>query len=129
MHGIRRVESGTLFALAWTARALSIFSAGVLLLFLFGEGFDPSRVTPRQWVGLVFFPLGVVAGMVVAWWREGVGGAVSVGSLVAFYAWHVLAAGGPPRGLAFVAFTLPGFLFLLHGLLSEGADGQDYATG
>ena len=122
---MRRTSQGSrrkLFALAWTARALSLVSAGLLLLFFIGEGFDPSRVAPRDWAGLLFFPLGVVAGMAVGWWREGVGGAVSVVSLLAFYAWHILVDGGPPNGVAFVAFTLPGFMFLLYGLLSRGTD-------
>jgi hypothetical protein len=119
MRGIRRGESLALVALAWSARATSVVSTGLLLLFFVGEGFDPSDVTPRQWAGLLFFPLGVVAGMILAWWREGVGGAVTVGSLLAFYAWHVLAGGWVPRGSAFIAFSLPGFLFLLYGLLSR----------
>ena len=111
---------GALSALLWTARALSVVSVVILLLFLLGEdGLDPSKVRPREWAGLLFFPFGVMVGMVVAWWRERLGGAVCVGSLLAFYFWHLLTAGGPPKGLAFLAFSLPGFLFLLYGLLSR----------
>ena len=129
MRGIGRGERDALFALAWSARATSVVSVGLLLLFFIGEGFDPSGVTPRQWVGLIFFPLGVVAGMAVAWWREGVGGLVTVGSLLGFYVWHVLAGGWVPRGFIFVVFALPGFLFLLHALLARRADGPRLAAG
>ena len=129
MRGIRRGESGALFALAWAARATSVVSTGLLLLFFVGEGFDPSGVTPRQWAGLLFFPLGVVAGMILAWWREGVGGVVTVGSLLAFYAWHVLAGDWVPRGSAFIAFALPGFLFLLHALLSRRTNEPGLVAG
>ena len=130
MRGSRRGKSGALlFALVWSARVLSVVSTGLLLLFLIGEGFDPSKVTPRQWVGFTFFPLGVVVGMVVAWWREGVGGGITVGSLLAFYLWRALAHDGPPDGVAFVAFSLPGFLFLLHWLLSMRANNSGRTVG
>ncbi len=39
--------------LRWAARLLSLLSIGILLLFLAGEGFDASRVAPREWVGLL----------------------------------------------------------------------------
>lgn len=129
MRGIGRDEGRALYALAWSARALSIVSAGLLLLFFIGEGFDPSRVVLREWVGLLFFPFGVVVGLILAWRREGLGGAVSVASLLAFYVWNILASGGLPRGLAFVAFTLPGFLFLLYALLSSRLDEPGLASG
>ena len=130
MHGIRGSGEGVgLCALVWSARALSIVSAGLLLLFVVGEGFDPSGITLRQWAGLLFFPFGVLAGMGVGWWREGVGGAITVGSLLAFYVWHLLAGGWLPRGFGFVAFALPGFLFLLYGLLSRRTGEPHLAAG
>ena len=51
------------------ARVGSIASVTLLLMLFAGEGFDPSQVAPRQWVGLVFFPLGIIAGMAIAWWK------------------------------------------------------------
>lgn len=121
---------GVLTALLWTARALSVVSVVLLLLFLTGEdGLDPSKVRPREWVALLFFPLGVMAGMVVGWWREGLGGAVCAGSLLAFYAWHLLSTGGLPGGIYFFAFSLPGFLFLLYGLLSKRSRELRFTVG
>ena len=120
MHMYRKGATGALSTLLWTARALSVVSVLMLLLFLSGEdGLDSSKVRPHEWAGLLFFPFGVIAGMFVAWWRERLGGAVCVGSLLAFYVWQLLVAGGLPRGPYFLAFTLPGFLFLLYGLLSR----------
>jgi hypothetical protein len=121
MIAITRNESVMLSALLWTARILSVTSVGLLLLFVFGEGFDPARVTPSQWVGFMFFPLGVAAGMIVSWWREGLGGVLTVGSLLGFYVWHLSQSGSLRGGWAFFAFSLPGFLFLLYGLLSHGS--------
>src|SRR6266496_948292 len=64
--------------LRWIARAGSLLSIGLILLFLIGEGFDTTQVTLKQWIGLLFFPSGVVIGMIVAWWKEEGGAAGAV---------------------------------------------------
>jgi hypothetical protein len=108
--------------LRWAARVGSVISIGILLLFIIGEGFHPAKVAPREWVGLLFFPGGVVAGMIVGWWREGLGGAIAVASLLAFYlVYGFLLSGKFPSGAAFLVFAAPGFLFLTHWLLTRGA--------
>jgi hypothetical protein len=107
--------------LHWLARALSIVSIFVLLLFVVGEGVNPAALRSREWILMIFFPIGVIAGMAVAWGREGLGGAITVVSLIAFYLTHLLFSGGFPRGWAFVAFASPGFLFLAHWLLTRDA--------
>jgi hypothetical protein len=100
-------------AIRWTARVWAIASIGLILAFLVGEGFHPSQVRAREWLGLLFFPVGICAGMVLAWWKEGLGGAITVLSLVAFYGIHLATAGTFPRGWAWWVFAAPGFLFLL----------------
>lgn len=108
-----------MFSLRWLARLCSVVSVGLLLVFVVGEGFNPARVALREWLLLWFFPLGVAVGLIVAWWREGLGGGVSVGSLLAFYALHGLLEGGVfPRGWAFILFAAPGGLFLASSILS-----------
>ncbi len=107
--------------LHWLARALSIISILILLLFVVGERFNPAALRPREWILMIFFPIGVIAGMAVAWGREGLGGAITFVSLVAFYLTHFLFTGGFPRGWAFVAFASPGFLFLAHWLFTRDA--------
>ncbi|HZM85841.1 MAG TPA: hypothetical protein VFF31_04705, partial [Blastocatellia bacterium] len=73
-----------------------------------------------EWIGLLFFPFGVVVGMLVAWKREALGGFLSIGSLMCFYLVYGLIMGdGPPRGWAFAMFTAPAFLFLLSGLMTK----------
>ena len=88
----------------------------ILLVFAFGEGLNLSHFTARELLLFVFFPLGFCVGMVAGWWREGLGGSITVGSLAAFYLVDRLLSSGFPRGFAFVALAAPGFLFLICGL-------------
>lgn len=102
----------------WTARVLSVFSTAVLLLFLFGEPFPVENITATQWVAFLLFPIGVVIGFAVAWWREGLGGSITVGSLLAFYLVFTTLMREPlTKGGWFLVFALPAFLFLLSALL------------
>jgi hypothetical protein len=60
----------------WTARVWSIASIGIILRFIFGEGMK--RVRPSEWLLFLFFPAGICIGMILAWWKEGVGGGITV---------------------------------------------------
>jgi hypothetical protein len=106
----------------WMARAWSIASVGFVLLMFIGsglaEGFNPAQFTTRDWVGLFFFPFGICLGMIVAWRREGLGGGITVGSLLAFYAALRIMGGQFPRGPWFALVAAPGILFLMSWVLS-----------
>jgi hypothetical protein len=109
-----------LFLFRWSARLLSIASTALLLLFVFGEKFEASKVTGRQWLALVFFPMGIVVGFVVAWWKEGLGGGITIASLLIFYLIFVLLLRGDlARGIWFLVFAVPGFLFLASYAISR----------
>ena len=112
---------GTLtFGLRWTARAWSVVSLGLLLLFFIGEGFVPTEVTPYEWIGLLFFPIGVASGMILAWWKEGCGSMLTLVSFLAFYLVYGLGLRGDlPRGWAFTLFAAPGVLFFACWFLSH----------
>lgn len=114
-------KSSFISLLLWTARVLSVVVLVVLLLFLFGEGAfsDPSALSAKEWIGLLFFPFGVIAGMLIAWWRAGLGAAITLGSLSLFYISDWLFSGNLPRGPFFMLFSLPGLLFGLYWLLAR----------
>ena len=105
--------------LRWAARLASLASLGFVLLFAIGEGFTPLKMTARDLALGVFFPFGICAGMVLAWWREGWGGCVIVASFLGFYAVHFAFSGTLPRGPWFAIFATPGALFLLSRLLTR----------
>jgi hypothetical protein len=100
----------TQFILRWAARLASLGVIVLLLQFIVGEDF--SRVTTRELVGLLFFPLGVVIGFVLSWWREIWGAALAALSLLGFYLiFGLLLTGKFPGGPWFLIFTSPALLF------------------
>ena len=105
----------------WTTRVLSILSIGMLLLFFFGEAdfTQPITLTTREWVQVMFFPLGVMAGMILGWRHEGAGALVTLLSLAAFYTADFLFTGTFPGGPYFLLFSLPGILFGVTRLVSR----------
>ena len=123
-----RIDLGVPLALIeMLARVGSIASITLLLMLFAGEGLHPSQVAPREWVGLFFFPLGVIVGMAIAWWKEGLGAAITLGSLLGLYLVYGFFMRSHLGGWAFIVFASPGFLFLLHWLFS-GAE-EKHALG
>lgn len=107
----------------WIARLSSLVSIGLLLAFLFGEDGLNLQLSATEWLGLLFFPGGVIIGMVLGWWREGWGGLIAIASLAAFYLEQYFISGRLPGGPWFILFSLPGFLFVLSWWLTHRTDG------
>jgi hypothetical protein len=103
----------------WTARALAVVVVGFVSLTLIGEGgFNPFRLTAGDAALMLCFWT-AVAGLVVAWWSESVGGALTVGGMLLFYAVHWSVSGQFPRGWYFGLIALPGLLFLFSAALDR----------
>jgi hypothetical protein len=102
--------------LRWTARVWGIASFLLILAFVAG-GAERVQPTANEAVGLLLFPVGVVVGFGIAWWREGVGGLVTAGSLALFYLWIFGRDGRLPPGTYFLLLSAPGFLHIANALL------------
>lgn len=101
-----------LVAVRWTARIWSIASALVVVPFLFpGESMHP---TAQEALGLLCFPGGMLLGFAIAWWREGLGGIVTLLSMVLFYLWIYQRDGRVPMSPYFLLLAAPGLLFVLY---------------
>lgn len=115
-----RIDSGLPLAVIELLARIGSIASITLLIFLFmEEAFHPSEISPNEWAGLLFFPIGVMIGMIVAWWKEGLGSAVTLLSLLAFYLVYGYLLRNHIGGWVFIAFASPGFLFLLHRLLRD----------
>ena len=118
MFSPRVNEPTYLFAIRWAARVLSVASIGFILLFVFGEGTGWLSVRGQDLVGLAFFPVGLIIGLVLGWRRELSGGLVAVGSILLFYLVYGLAINRNVfQGWAFLVLSIPGWVFLLYALL------------
>lgn len=109
------------FRLLWKLHTLiivlSIISIAVMLTFFNSDVPTFGQMAPKQWVGFLFFPIGVIAGMLLGWWREVLGGAVTVLSLFGFYLiYGWLLNSQVWLGAWFIVFALPGILFLISGM-------------
>lgn len=94
------------------ARFWSVLSTIMILLFVFGEGLDPSKLKLNEWIGFIFFPIGLLLGLIIAWKKEIIGGVISIISIVVFgfimvINWFIIALG------------FPAALFILHGTISK----------
>ena len=112
-------------ALSWVARIWSFASIAFVLVFIFGEVFrgHGAKPTAAEWIGLALFPGGVVVGLVVAWFRDGIGWTIATGCLIGFYGWNLLERGRFPTGPYFLLVAAPGILFLLSSLIAEASRG------
>ena len=119
----RKINLGLPMALIeFLARVGSVASITFVVLVFWGEAFNPSEISRTEWIGLAFFPIGVTIGMIVAWWKEGLGSALTIGSLVAFYVVYGYLFKNHIGGWAFITVASPGFLFLLHWLLRNSGE-------
>ncbi len=108
--------SPLLLTVRWIARISSILIIAVFLLMFFGEGFDPAKVKPIEWILLLFGPFGFMFGMILGWWKEGLGGAITI---LCFFG-AMLVGDYSGSGAAYMAVcAAPGFLFLIAWLLSK----------
>lgn len=109
-------DPAAVVVIRWLARAASLASIGLLVAFATSGGNWP---TTLEWVLIACFPIGTVAGMAIAWWKEIAGGLVTLASLASFYAIATVAGGGPPTGPWFIAFAAPGLALLGCGIASR----------
>jgi hypothetical protein len=111
-QALQEISDVFIVGLRWAARALGVMVIGTAALFLLGEGgVSLMRLTPREGILMVLF-LTALAGMVVGWRHEALGGALTVGSLALFYVLEWSFRGRVPTGGALALVALPGLLFL-----------------
>ena len=114
----RENEETALFILRWSGRVFGLTVLFLLALFYLTGGVGATEITIRQYIGLLFFPVGLAIGFVVGWRNELAGGMISVLSVAAFYlVYGLLLSGSIRQGSAFLIFAVPGVLFLSYGIL------------
>jgi hypothetical protein len=101
-----------ILVLRWTARVLGTFIAGMLLLFMIGNHYNPFTMQLRDAVHTLFMPVAVLIGLLLAWRWELLGGALATGGMVGWYAMMLARSGQLNAGWAPLVIAVPGLLFL-----------------
>lgn len=104
--------------LQWIGR---VTSAVVLAFILFSATVPSGPPTNKQLGAMIFFPGLVGIGLILCWWREGLGAIVATAGLVGFYAWHAISGAHLARGPWFVICWSPTLLFAASWLLRHRA--------
>jgi hypothetical protein len=106
----------------WTARVLTVFLVGIVVVMFVGVtidgGFHPLRLKGVEPIQMIFFWTGCI-GMVIAWRAPVVGGALSLVAMTLFFTVEFAVRGGPPRGLVLYLMLFPGILYLVSALLRK----------
>jgi hypothetical protein len=100
-----------LLVLRWLARITGLILAGLVLLFVVGEG-PPNPVRQPFSVQLEFLAMFLMlVGFLLGWRWEAAGGILAVVGFTIFFATEIVVNGRPP-GRAIPLFAIPGVLFL-----------------
>jgi hypothetical protein len=106
--------------LRWAARALTTVLVGLIVVMFVGVtldgGFHPLRLKGVEPIQMIFFWTACI-GMVIAWRWSVLGGALSFGAMILFFAVELAVNGRLPGGLVLYLMLLPGILFLVDGFI------------
>lgn len=109
--------------LRWIARIWGIATIAFLTVMFLGHVFGPGGFgTFNGFIDALqftFYPVGVVAGLILAWKREGPGGFLTVGSVAAFHLLRLVKHGDPAFNGMIDGLATPGALFIACWLLSR----------
>ncbi|MBN1642107.1 MAG: hypothetical protein JXA09_12810 [Anaerolineae bacterium] len=110
----------------WIGRVLALLTVAFVLVFFFGEAdfSQPLRLSAGEIISLLFFPLGLIGGNVLGWWREGLGALITLGSLCVFYALDLAFTGTFPSGSYFALLASPSLFYGLYWILSRARRAQ-----
>ncbi|MCA9075160.1 MAG: hypothetical protein KDA93_09010 [Planctomycetaceae bacterium] len=115
----------------WAARALGMLIVGMVVVMAVGQGVDPTKFNGIE-LGMLISLLAALVGMVALWWREGIGGAISLAGMIAFNGLNFAASGKFPGGPVFPVCFLPGVLSLICayvGRARSNSAGSDQPVG
>jgi hypothetical protein len=104
-----------------TAKILSLFSLGFVLIFFVGNFFGPHRSFPNfyEFLQMLLFPVGVITGLFISWRHTLIGSIISIVSLFSFYVVEYIIKSRIIQGPFFILLCLPAFVFLFLHILKH----------
>ena len=117
MSTLHMPPSGLEAGLRWTARLLAGILVGLVLLIFVGDGASNLlTLKPAEALQMTVF-LTTCVGLVIAWRKPFLGGAIATGGILLFFAVEIAGTGKLPTGLVFPLILLTGILFLLSAFI------------
>jgi hypothetical protein len=101
-----------MIAVRWIGRILGVLLVGLFLLFMIGQGFNPLRLNGTE-IPLASALFIALAGMLLVWRQELLGGTMVLAGMLAFYSINFAASGRLPGGSVFPLCFVPGILALV----------------
>ena len=98
--------------LRWIARLWSIAGIVYIISMFVGKGLAFSSWSGIRWIMFIFFPVGVICGLIHGWRKEALGGSVAVFSLLAYYLVHFIKMGTLPQGMEYILASFPGLIYM-----------------
>lgn len=104
----------------WAARILGTSVAVFVLFFLLADLFGTEEagieaMSKKDGIAFVFFPIGTIIGLGLAWKWEGPGGLITVASMIGLVMIRPDLLSSP---LLIVVVVVPGLLFILYWYMS-----------
>ncbi len=113
MEHVAPASTRSVIIIRWLARIIGTLSVAVFLFLIVAESVEKGRIdVESDRVPMTAFLLLAFIGLIIAWKREGFGGAMALGGLVAF---NILAPSSPSKGGIWVVtglYGLPALLFI-----------------
>ena len=96
--------------LRWIARIWSYIVVAFIVLFVGAHllGSEGIGLELDDAIAFAFFPIGLTVGLIIAWWKEGLGGIIATGSIIAFHLTMLFIGGKPDFVLFIELLAVPG---------------------
>jgi hypothetical protein len=105
-------------ALKWLGRILSVASIIMIASTYAYEDVETASMNFEEFSMLLCFPVGIISGMIIAWWWEGIGGGITIMSLIGFYIFSYIFFGVFPEGNEYIKYSSPGMFFIFYSLVT-----------
>jgi len=101
------------------ARISSMISIVAILYQFYDDALEIIMRERQQIILFLFFPVGTVAGMILSWKWEGLGGLLTLTCLFVFFVLFGQQYGSYPPGKEHFLLGSPGVFFILSALLND----------
>lgn len=115
------MESKLIKVIRWINRILSTSLVAIFVVFLIGEGIggESAGLTKYEGYMIFFVPVMLSVGIILAWFKEMIGGIIMIGSVIGFNIVGMLSEGNYALELDFGVAMLFGVVFVFLAIFSH----------